>query len=257
MALKPPRGSLGSALWSALMWTLISLLTILCSCLIILCFVPLFPFDRRRFCLHWLATLWGRGVFACNPFWRLIVTGRRKIRPGRAYILVSNHQSLLDIMALFALYRQFKWVAKDDLFRIPFLGWAMSLVGYIKLSRGRYGSIRQTYADAGRWLASGVSVFFFPEGTRSRTGELGAFKNGAFKLALDTGAWVVPIIVSGTRDLLERGSWKFRMGSRVRIKVLQPIDPAGYRHAGPDRFRDDAWRLINRSLQQLTALPHA
>ena len=125
----------------------------------------------------------------------------------------------------------------------------MSLAKYIRLTRGQRGSIKGAYTEAKRWLSSGISVFFFPEGTRSRTGQLGPFKNGAFKLALETGILIVPIAVTGTRDLLTRGSWLFRGNSHVRITVLPPLDPARYRPDEHERLRDDTHRLIHQTLQ--------
>ena len=102
-------------------------------------------------------------------------------------VYVSNHQSLFDIMALLAINRPFKWVAKGSLFTIPFLGWSMDAARYVKLTRDRHHSIRSAYREAQQWLVDGVSVFFFPEGTRSHTGQLSSFKSGAFKIAAKTG----------------------------------------------------------------------
>ena len=248
----PPRFGarmLLASLGSLTLWALIGLLTIVFSLAIMVFAVVLVPVDPQRRFLHRLASLWGRAVFLCNPSWRLTVTGRTHIDPRTAYVLVANHQSLLDIMALFALRRQFKWVAKEELFAIPFLGWAMALAGYIRLARGQQSSVRETYERARQWLMSGMSVLFFPEGTRSRTGELGPFKNGAFKLAMDMAAPLVPIVVTGTRDLLMRGSWLFRYGSRVQITILPPIGPTTYHSWSPDRLRDEVRRLIQTSLQ--------
>ena len=231
------------------------LLTLVFSIAMMACAVLFFVVDSRRTRAHWLASWWGRSVLACHPRCRVRVTGRQHISPGTPSILIANHQSLFDIMALFCLRRQFKWVAKDSLFRLPFVGWAMAVTGYIPLSRGRHGSIRETYQQAGEWLASGISVFFFPEGTRSRTGQLGAFHNGAFKLAVETGTPIVPIAVTGTRDLLVRGSWRLGHHSDIQIVVLPPLDPARYPQDGAVRLRDDARRLISHTLQQLLASP--
>ena len=231
-------------------WVMIGVLTVGYSLAIMVCAPILWLVDPKRQLLHWLATLWGQSIFLCHPSWHLTVSGREHLDPRKPYILISNHQSLLDIMALFSLRRQFKWVSKESLFKIPFLGWAMALTGYIKLTRGQYGSIRTTYDKARRWLAAGISVFFFPEGTRSRTGQLLPFKSGAFKLSLDTDTPVVPIVISGTRDLLSRGKWLFhRRSHQVRIVVLPPLDPSRYRHLGPERFCDETRQLIHQTLQ--------
>ena len=238
-----------SIVWAASVWFVIGLLTLMFSFAIMFCAACLLLADPKRKFLHWLATLWGRSIFLCTPSWRLTVTGREHIDPQKPYILISNHQSLLDIMALFCLRRQFKWVAKASLFKIPFVGWSMSLTRYIKLVRGKSGSVRHAYDQARRWLSAGISVFFFPEGTRSRTGQLGPFKNGAFKLALDTGIPIVPIVITGTRELLSRGNWLFRRRSHVRITVLPPINPARYhQQAGIVRLRNETRHLIHQTL---------
>ena len=230
------------------LWALIALLTAFCTCLIALSRALFWPFDHRRTIPHGLASWWGRAVFWCHPPWRVTVTGAGQLRPGERYILVANHQSLLDIMALYHLNRQFKWVAKEELFRVPFLGWAMALAGYVQLARTQPHSIHDAYERVRRWLTRGIPVLFFPEGTRSLTGELGAFKKGAFKLAVETGIPVVPVAVSGTRDLLVKGSWRFRPGpQRVQVTVLPPIAPT----TSAESLRDEARSRILKALERL------
>ncbi|MBI3088173.1 MAG: 1-acyl-sn-glycerol-3-phosphate acyltransferase [Candidatus Omnitrophica bacterium] len=120
--------------------------------------------------------------------------------------------------------------------------------GAVSDSLPRLGDGRRALHPAG----AGISVFFFPEGTRSRTGQLGPFKNGAFKLALETGTSIVPVVITGTRGLLKRGSWLFNPTADVRIAVLPPIQPSTD-HADPDRLRDHVRDLIARTLQQRAA----
>ena len=238
-------------LWSAGAWILILLLTMFFFLLILAARVLLGWCDPRRTTAHWLASLWGQAIFFSNPGWRIRVTGRHHMDPRRPYVLVANHQSAFDIMALYFLRRQFKWVAKEELFKIPFAGWSMSLAGYISLGRGRNRSVQAAYEHAKQWLAEGMSIFFFPEGTRSVTGKLGPFKSGAFKLALETNIPVVPIAIHGTRDLLPRHSVVLRTRGRIRIVVHPPIDPAAHRLTDPDRLRDEVRRLIGQTLQSL------
>ena len=241
----PQRAQWLGSLQALLLWSVIGLLTVVFSLAMAACAACLWVVDRQRKAVHWLASVWGRTVFWCRPSWQVTVTGRHHLEPHRHYILVANHQSLLDIMALYHLNRQFKWMVKEELFRIPFLGWAMTLAGYVQLARTKPHRIHDAYEQARRWLASGMSVLFFPEGTRSRTGELGSFKNGAFKLAVTTGISVVPIAVSGTRDLLVRGGWRFRPGpQRVRVAVLPPIAPT----ISADALRDEARARIHHEI---------
>ena len=240
---------------AVVIWVMIGAFTVILSCGTILASVVCGLFDPQRRVAHRVSALWGQLIFRCVPSWRLTVRGRQHIRPGKAYVLVSNHQSLFDIMAAFAINRQFKWVAKESLFRIPFLGWAMAASRYIKLERGRHGSIRETYDCAREWLRGGMSVFFFPEATRSTSGMLLPFKNGAFKLAMQTGVPIVPIAIAGTRDLLVRGSWLIAPKVHVRITVLEPIDPARYGEVGLGRLRDETRERITQTLERLATTP--
>ena len=232
---------------SVLVWGAVGLLTILFSTLIRLHALVLGWTDPQRRCAHMLASQWGRLTMRCNPVWTVTVIGRERLPADRPSIVVANHQSMWDIMALFFLRHQFKWVAKAELFRGPFVGEAMRAARYVPLARGRHGSIRDTYQQAKQWLADGISVVFFPEGARSRTGQLGPFKSGAFKLALDTGCPIVPIALVGTPALLAPGSWIVRP-ARVRISILEPIDPSRYRLDEMERLREDVRRAIADAL---------
>jgi 1-acyl-sn-glycerol-3-phosphate acyltransferase len=205
-------------------WCGIALVTVLDVFLIFL-ISPVYLIDRTRRAGHWLASVWGRTIVLLNPLWRVTVTGRENLDPGQAYVIVSNHQSMGDIIVLYFLKTHFKWIAKQSLFSVPVLGWGMSVVGYIRLTRGKVGSIRDSIQDAKVWLTRGVSVLMFPEGTRSETGELGTFKNGAFKLALQCGTPLLPIVVAGTRDAIPKGTWVFRKKVHAVVSVLPPIYP--------------------------------
>jgi 1-acyl-sn-glycerol-3-phosphate acyltransferase len=100
----------------------------------------------------------------------------------------------------------------------------MSLMKYIKLARGEYASIRDSYEEAGYWLRQGVSVLFFPEGTRSPSGQIGDFKNGAFKLAIKEKRPILPIRIEGSRNIIPPGSWIFKARTSCRVSVLPEID---------------------------------
>ena len=124
----------------------------------------------------------------------------------------------------------------------------MWLAGYIPLVREDRGSIRETYAKAKAYLSQDVPVFFFPEGTRSHTGHLGAFKNGAFKLSMQTGAPIIPIVVTGTQEVLRRGSWLFRGTARLGVAVLPAVDPNAFQAEEPDGLRNHVKQLIQERL---------
>lgn len=180
------------------------------------------PFDPHRRVLHLYTCWWSRLYVDCIPGCRIVVEGREKIDPKTTCVLVANHQSLTDVMALGALALPFKWVSKKENFRIPCIGWNASLNQYISVDRGNVRCVRQTMAECRDWLKRGVSLMMFPEGTRSKTGEMQPFHIGSFKLAEESGCPVVPIVVDGTFPIY-RG-WKVKpFPGTITIRVLDPV----------------------------------
>jgi len=212
-----------AVLSSILIWAIIVFFGFTIALIIILITPVCYLLDRNRGFLHYLSSVWGRIVVTLNPFWKLRVTGMEHVDNAKAYVIVANHQSLMDIIAGFCLKIRYKWMAKESLFKIPVFGWGMHCVGYIHLRRGAHGSIRESFKTALSWLNRGVSVFMFPEGTRSETGEMQSFKNGAFKLAAEAGVPVLPIVINGTRDAIVKGSWLFQPKRTFRLSILEPV----------------------------------
>ena len=167
------------------------------------------PFDRKRRFGHWYAQRWGRGILWLNNRWSWEVLRQERIPRDRPLVVVSNHQGSGDIMMAFCLDLHFKWISKRSNFLVPFMGWFMFHAGYIPLVRGRRSSIEQCMQRAREYLDMGVSVLFFPEGTRSLDGVVKSFKPGAFKLALDAGCDVLPLAITGTLNALPKNTWKF------------------------------------------------
>jgi len=181
------------------------------------------PFDRRRLLLHRFTCFWASLYTWLNPAWRVEVTGRERVRSDAAYVMVANHQSFLDILVLFRLFRHFKWVSKVENFRVPFIGWNMSLNRYVPLRRGDAGSIRQMMEACERTLAEGSSIMMFPEGTRSVDGRLRPFKHGAFTLAQRMRAPLLPIVLEGTGNALPKRGFVLQGRHAIRIRVLEEI----------------------------------
>jgi len=181
------------------------------------------PFDRRRVLLHRFTCFWASLYTWLNPAWRVRVEGREKIRRDTAYVIVANHQSLLDILVLFRLFVHFKWVSKIENFRVPFIGWNMSLNRYIKLRRGSRESVTQMMHECRETLARGSSVMMFPEGTRSPDGRLQRFKPGAFSLAQHGHVPILPIVVEGTADALPKRGFILQGRHEIRVRVLDEI----------------------------------
>src|SRR5438128_137113 len=186
------------------------------------------PFDRRGALLHRFTCFWASLYTWLNPAWRVRVEGRERIRPDAAYVMVANHQSLLDILVLFRLFVHFKWVSKIENFRVPFIGWNMALNRYIKLRRGSRESVAQALNACERALAQGSSIMMFPEGTRSPDGRLRAFKPGAFTLAQRTGAPILPIVIEGTASALPKRGFVLQGRHAIRVRVLDEIPHASF-----------------------------
>jgi 1-acyl-sn-glycerol-3-phosphate acyltransferase len=212
---------------SVVFWTYVVLSSLLFFPVAVLLFAITAPFDRRRRAQHRFSSFWAFHYLWLMPLWRVKVEGRERIRPDKTYVMVANHQSLLDILVLYGLFRPFKWVSKIENFRIPFIGWNMYLADYVKLTRGRKGSITRMMRDCRAQLDKGCSIMMFPEGTRSPDGEMRRFRDGAFVMAYDAGIEVVPIALDGTHDALPKKGVLVKKSepTRIRVRVLEPISP--------------------------------
>ncbi len=186
------------------------------------------PFDPKRQAVHAFSCWWGYHYFQLNPFWKVSYEGVENIRPDKTYVIVANHQSLADILVVYGLHRRFKWVSKESIYKVPFVGWNMGLNQDVLLRRGDMKSIREMMNNCRSWLAKGCSIALFPEGTRSEDGQIHAFRDGAFRLAIDCDVPVVPIVIDGTFDLLPKGSTTLNFQKHITIRVLQPVDSAQY-----------------------------
>ncbi len=220
---------------SLLIWIWIAVATLVFTLMVGLSTLLTAPFDRTRRVPQRITAAWAGAILWANPFWRLTVVGQQHLPRRGAYMLVSNHASLADIIVLYQLKSPFKWIAKDSLFRVPLLGWSMRWAGNIRLVRGSQRSIRASFMQALQCLKTGMPVMAFPEGTRSRTGQLGPFKRGPFQLAVKAAVPVIPVVVCGTRDIIAPHSWTFLPAKRMNIRVLPAI------HAPPDAANAADW----------------
>ncbi len=207
------------------------------------------PFDRNRAVAGRFLRLVGIGISKTFPPWRLGVEGAWPA--GGPFVVVANHQSMLDILLLSRLPREMKWVAKEELFRIPWVGWMLRMSGDIPIRRGDAESGGEALARAREYLARGMSVMIFPEGTRSARGTMLPFKSGAFRLALDAGVPVLPVAVHGTaRGMPKGGPWVNPCRARARILPPVAVEPFG---GDAVRLRDEVRSRIQAAEQDLAA----
>ena len=196
-----------------------------------------------RYWARWI--LWATGV-------RVEVHGVENLSPDSAQIIVSNHVSWYDVLALAAWTpKRYRFVAKKELSRVPLWGHAWVAAGHISVDRTDNQSAVASLDQAGRTiLEDNSSVIIFAEGTRSRTGELQPFKKGAFILALQNGIDIVPTAVQGTHHIMSRDSWRIRSG-RIIVRYGPPVSPAGY----DIRRRDELIARVRSEVEQMLSLP--
>ena len=189
--------------------------------------LALSPFDRTGEWQHACARWWCRMV-ALTIFARIRVHGVEHVRPGRSYVYMANHSSLIDTPAWFAyLPYQFKIMAKKELFYVPFMGWHLWTSGNFPVDRGDARKTAKSLRGVIDGLKAGKSLAVFPEGTRTPDGALQDFKPGTFKIAMKAGVPIVPVTIRGTFALLPKTTLAPRPG-RVDVFIGEPIDTREY-----------------------------
>lgn len=174
--------------------------------------------------MHQFACSWARGIVGIVPGWKYVIEGAENLPATKddPVIVTANHQSAVDILAIMVLSIQFRWLSKASVFNLPLIGLIMNWIDYIPIERGSIDSHKQALRRLTEKLKKGVSVVFFPEGTRSKSGKLKEFKVGAFKLAKEQDLPIVPIALVGTRDMLEKDSF-IPAPATMTIKVLPRV----------------------------------
>jgi 1-acyl-sn-glycerol-3-phosphate acyltransferase len=211
------------SLWS---WFALGVIVIVWTPIVFVVWIATMPFDKgryatgytfRRLCvLHqWL-----------NPMWKFKTSGQLPANKRNPYVMVSNHESFVDMLLLSHLKMEMKYLSKESILRIPLVGWMMKMSGDVSLLRGDRSSGAAALVVCEKWLKRKMSVMIFPEGTRSFDGEMRGFKDGAFVLAIRTQTPMLPVVVHGTRSALRKSDW--RMGdAKAEVRVLEIIETTG------------------------------
>ncbi len=200
-------------------------------------------FDRRGRVPHRCAQWWSKAILRTSG---VQVDRRGELPAPASCIYVANHSSLYDVPILFAaLPVQLRIVAKAGLGRVPFIGWHLRLAGHLLVDRQKPGAA--VLKKMHRMAAQGVSLIVFPEGSRTRDGAVGRFKGGVFLLALDTGLPIVPVTVSGSREVMPRGRLMVRP-SRVRVTVHEAIPTEGLPRAEARSLADRVRAIVGSAV---------
>ena len=185
--------------------------------------VVCYPFDKKRVVVHTLSKWITDVVFGLPIFMKREVIGLENIDPKKAYVMVLNHNSMVDIMSIYNLPLVFKWVSKKEVYRIPIVGQLLFAHGDIVINRASTKEAMQLVHTRGlEWLKKGACVSIFPEGTRSKDGEILNFKSGAFILAKEAGVPILPIVLDGTNTMVRNG-WLMNWRNKITIRVLPPV----------------------------------
>ena len=243
-------GRLWQAVASVWSWFVLAAVIVLWLPLLALTWLATAPFDPGRYAVGWLFRRLAVVMVALNPLWRFRRSGRHLADPRRPYVVVSNHESFVDILLISHLPWEMKWLSKAELFRLPVLGWDMRLANDIPVWRGDRKSAILALQQCRDRLEKKVSVMIFPEGTRSASGELLPFKDGAFRLAVDAGVPILPLVVLGTRHCLQKHSW--RMNRAVaEVRVLEPVETTGLTVADVPALRERVRGIIDEARSTL------
>ena len=194
----------------------------------------------------------GRLLARMNP-WRVQISGSENIAADGVYVIVSNHQSVADIPVISHLKTDTKWLAKAELFRIPIVGWMLRMAGDIAIERSDPRQAAKALLQCAQYLRQRCSVVFFPEGTRSSDGELLAFNDGPFRLAIREQVPILPLVVHGSGLALPKGSPMIGGTDDIILRILKPISVEGWTGKQASLLRDAVRKRIADELSLLQA----
>jgi len=219
---------------SIIIWFTGILFMILFFPLTLIVWLLVLPFDPERKVMHWMLIYQGWLLCMILPIWKIKIEGRYKAEKGQTYVIISNHQSILDILLVNCLRYRFKWISKIENMRVPVLGWYLRMADYITVDRGNPESKEEMLDKSYQCLKRRTSIMLFPEGTRSPDREIRFFKRGAFQLAIKANKPILPVLIDGTGGILPKHGFIFNTGHKISIRVLDPVFPDSFNTDNPD-----------------------
>ena len=210
---------------------------------IVLCFILFIPFqialfvltalfDRKRVLMHYNSSLWCMIALSLSPLWKVKITGKEYLDRKKSHVVVMNHQSLIDVLIAFSLFYPVKMISKKALGFVPIVGWNLFLSGHMLVDRKSFKSQMGVLAKMEKLLLRGESILLFPEGTRTKDGEIHEFKKGTFKAAISTKTDILPVVIDGPYQLLPKKGFIAPCRHTIHIHVLPPVAVSGDESAG-------------------------
>lgn len=207
--------------------------------------IAISPFDRNGNAVHYIGKFWSLlNIYLSGT--RLTIKGKERIKKGHTYIVMSNHQSLVDPWILIGkLPLQLRWTIKSEVKKMPIFGYALERMGHIYVGSRKRKDAAMTLGVAAQIIREGTSVVFFPEGTRSKDGSLEKFHKGGAIIAIRSGAPILPVTVNGSRFVLPKGTLALMPG-KIELIVGDPIDPGMF----DENRKDELIAVVKSAIQQ-------
>jgi 1-acyl-sn-glycerol-3-phosphate acyltransferase len=233
-------------IFSIVIWIYWTVCIIAFFCIVSILYLFTFPFDRFNRIPNRILKGLAWIMLKINPGWSFDIEGADPKKIDKPTIVVANHQSFLDLPLLYLLPWRMKWVAKRALFRIPIFGWIIYMTGQIGIDRQSMRSA-QKLDELVRPIQEGIPVMIFPEGTRTESGKVKPFKNGAFKLAKRYNCKVLPVILQGAYQAMPSGSWRVAPKQHFSLSVLNPLKPEEFE--SENELKEAVYLLIKNEVE--------
>jgi 1-acyl-sn-glycerol-3-phosphate acyltransferase len=184
---------------------------------------------------------------------KISVTGVEHLNKNKSYVLISNHQSFMDIIVIFAIYSStLRMVVKKELMYVPIFGWTLWWLRFIYIDRGNRRKSLKSIDKGAAQIKKGMSVLLFPEGTRSSDGKLQPFRPGSFIMAIKSQAPIIPITISGTINVMHRSDpFHLNLNRRVRVIISPPIKTEDYTLEDRHQLKEKIEGIINRNYEKI------
>lgn len=228
-------------------WLIIAPILLIITIIVAISTIVLSPIFPNSIIAYHPARIWAK-LCCYLLFIRVQINGLEKLNPKQSYVFVLNHQSIFDIFVVYGWFPViFKWVMKAEIRNIPFVGKACQAAGHIFIDRSNPIAAKHSLQKAEQQLKNGISVVIFPEGTRTKTGEMAVFKRGAFRIATDLELPIVPVSIKGSFDRLKQNSFNINPGIIV-VSVHEPVQVKPYLPERTAELIQDTWKIINAGL---------
>ena len=207
------------------------------------------PFDsRKRRALHKVSYFWSYFIYKLHPKWKINIIGKENIVPGQNYVVLSNHQAMFDIPLIMHTGLNIVWVSKREIYNIPFFGLILLMRDDVAIKRGTVSSAKMMIKKCSKKIKNGLSIAMFPEGTRTKTGEMGKFLSGAFLLASRAQCPILPIAIDGTFDALNS---KTPRKKTFTISIAKPIMTEEIKTYTMEQLRDKTEEIIKNQINTI------